>query len=131
MPRRAALRRAAPRRAAPRSAAGAGLRRLCPAGPPLTAHALTPHPPLPHHPPLHRRPPHATNPLATDPAQARGDFEGSVAQYARTIGSVEPSYVIRRFLDSTRIANLTGYLEALHREGRAAADHTTLLLNCE
>jgi hypothetical protein len=43
---------------------------------------------------------------------------------------VEPSYVIRKFLDAARIHNLTTYLEALHEKGRANADHTTLLLNC-
>ena len=30
----------------------------------------------------------------------KGDFEGAIAQYAYTIGHVEPSYVIRRFLDA-------------------------------
>ena len=68
--------------------------------------------------------------LRGDHLYSRGEHDAAVEQYVKTIGSVEPSYVIRRFLDSTRISNLTSYLEALHREGRAAADHTTLLLNC-
>ena len=60
----------------------------------------------------------------------KGDFDGSLRQYARTIGHVEPSYVIRRFLDAQRIHNLTTYLEALHTKAFANAEHTTLLLNC-
>ena len=35
-------------------------------------------------------------------------------QYCLTIGQLEPSFVIRRFLDAQRIHNLTSYLEALH-----------------
>jgi len=46
-----------------------------------------------------------------------------------TIKYVEPSYVIRKFLDAPRIHNLTRYLQALHEKGRANTDHTTLLLN--
>lgn len=60
----------------------------------------------------------------------KGDYDGSLRQYARTIGHVEPSYVIRRFLDAQRIHNLTVYLEALHEKAFATAEHTTLLLNC-
>ncbi len=33
-------------------------------------------------------------------------------QYLRTIGRLEPSYVIRKFLDAQRIHNLTSYLQA-------------------
>ena len=51
-------------------------------------------------------------------------------QYLETIKYVEPSYVIRKFLDAQRIHNLTRYLQALHEKGRANTDHTTLLLNC-
>jgi hypothetical protein len=35
-------------------------------------------------------------------------------RYALTIGWLEPSYVIQRFLDAQRIHSLTGYLERLH-----------------
>jgi len=54
-------------------------------------------------------------------------------QYITTIqwtGLVEPSYVIKQFLDSQRIHNLTFYLEKLHEAGVANSKHTTLLLNC-
>lgn len=50
--------------------------------------------------------------------------------FYRTIGKLEPSYVIRKFLDAQRIHNLTAYLQALHLQSLANADHTTLLLNC-
>ncbi|KAI8830843.1 hypothetical protein BC829DRAFT_437924 [Chytridium lagenaria] len=38
---------------------------------------------------------------------SRGDFDAAVAQYTHTIGSLEASYVIRKFLDAQRIHNLT------------------------
>ncbi|XP_008278304.1 vacuolar protein sorting-associated protein 11 homolog [Stegastes partitus] len=60
----------------------------------------------------------------------KGDHDGAIQQYIRTIGKLEPSYVIRKFLDAQRIHNLTAYLQALHRQSLANADHTTLLLNC-
>jgi len=58
------------------------------------------------------------------------DYDGAMGQYLQTIGLVEPSYVIRQFLDARRIHNLTTYLEQLHTSKLATADHTTLLLNC-
>jgi len=60
----------------------------------------------------------------------KGDQQGAIEQYVKTIGGLEPSYVIQKFLDAQKIHNLTAYLQALHREGLASADHTTLLLNC-
>ncbi|KAF8068385.1 VPS11 [Scenedesmus sp. PABB004] len=65
-----------------------------------------------------------------DHLYAKGDYDGAMGQYLDTLGHLEPSYVIRRFLDAQRIHSLTRYLEALHAAGRAGADHTTLLLNC-
>eukprot|EP00004_Rigifila_ramosa_P020754 TRINITY_DN5423_c0_g1_i3.p1 TRINITY_DN5423_c0_g1~~TRINITY_DN5423_c0_g1_i3.p1 ORF type:complete len:536 (-),score=155.32 TRINITY_DN5423_c0_g1_i3:7-1614(-) len=53
-----------------------------------------------------------------------------MTQYIRTIGRLEPSYVIRKFLDAQRIHNLTLYLQTLHEKNLANGDHTTLLLNC-
>ncbi|KOS22364.1 Vacuolar protein sorting-associated protein 11 -like protein [Escovopsis weberi] len=60
----------------------------------------------------------------------KGDFDGAMNQYIRAIDSTEPSQVIRKFLDTQRIHNLIQYLEQLHEQRRATADHTTLLLNC-
>ena len=61
---------------------------------------------------------------------SKGNFDGAINQYLKTIGGLEPSYVIRKFLDAQRIHNLTSYLQALHEQNRANPDHTTLLLNC-
>lgn len=65
-----------------------------------------------------------------DHLYGKGDFSGAVEQYTKTIGYLEPSYIIRRFLDSRHINYLTDYLQALHKQSKATADHTTLLLNC-
>ncbi|XP_034943521.1 vacuolar protein sorting-associated protein 11 homolog [Chelonus insularis] len=65
-----------------------------------------------------------------DHLYSKGDYNGAIEQYIRTIGKLEPSYVIRKFLDSQHIDNLTTYLQALHKRGQATEDHTTLLLNC-
>lgn len=60
----------------------------------------------------------------------KGDYDAAIGQYLHTIGRLEPSYVIRNFLDARRIHNLTRYLDALHDKKLATSDHTTLLLNC-
>lgn len=67
-----------------------------------------------------------------DHLYAKGDLYGATKQYIKTIGTLEPSYVIRKFLDSRHIEKLTEYLAALHKAGNgvANAQHTTLLLNC-
>ncbi|KAM5536515.1 hypothetical protein V8D89_009792 [Ganoderma adspersum] len=59
----------------------------------------------------------------------KGDYDGAMAQYIQTIRYVQPSYVIRKFLDAQRIHNLVTYLQELHSIGLANSDHTTLLLN--
>ncbi|XP_076269344.1 vacuolar protein sorting 11 isoform X2 [Rhynchophorus ferrugineus] len=60
----------------------------------------------------------------------KGDYSGAIEQYIKTIGKLEPSFVIRTFLDTQHLDKLTMYLQALHRQGQATEDHTTLLLNC-
>ncbi|XP_032237087.2 vacuolar protein sorting-associated protein 11 homolog isoform X2 [Nematostella vectensis] len=65
-----------------------------------------------------------------DHLYSKGDHDGAIQEYIKTIGHLEPSYVIRKFLDAQRIHNLTAYLQALHEHGLANTDHTTLLLNC-
>ncbi|XP_014516539.1 vacuolar protein-sorting-associated protein 11 homolog isoform X2 [Vigna radiata var. radiata] len=65
-----------------------------------------------------------------DHLYSKQDYDESMAQYILTIGHLEPSYVIQKFLDAQRIYNLTNYLEKLHEKGLASKDHTTLLLNC-
>ncbi|KDR21303.1 Vacuolar protein sorting-associated protein 11-like protein [Zootermopsis nevadensis] len=65
-----------------------------------------------------------------DHLYTKGDHNAAIEQYIKTIGKLEPSYVIRKFLDSQHIDKLTMYLQALHKQGLATEDHTTLLLNC-
>lgn len=65
-----------------------------------------------------------------DHLYGKRDFDGAIAQYIATIGVLEPSYVIKRFLDAQRTTNLTNYLHKLHEASLANSNHTTLLLNC-
>ncbi|OQR80023.1 vacuolar protein sorting-associated protein 11-like, partial [Tropilaelaps mercedesae] len=65
-----------------------------------------------------------------DHLYAKGDHDGAVAQYIKTIGKLEESYVIRKLLDAQKIKQLTEYLQELHKTDLAREDHTTLLLNC-
>lgn len=65
-----------------------------------------------------------------DHLYGKQDYDEAMAQYIHTIGHLEPSYVIQKFLDAQRIYNLTNYLEKLHERGFGSKDHTTLLLNC-
>ncbi|KAL3646072.1 Vacuolar protein sorting-associated protein 11 [Castilleja foliolosa] len=65
-----------------------------------------------------------------DHLYSKQDYDEAMAQYINTIGHLEPSFVIQKFLDAQRIYNLTNYLEKLHEKGLASKDHTTLLLNC-
>ncbi|BES88341.1 RING [Nesidiocoris tenuis] len=64
-----------------------------------------------------------------DHLYSKGDHKGAIEQYIRTIGKLEPSYVIRKYLGSQQVENLTTYLQALHKQGVASGEHTTLLLN--
>lgn len=79
--------------------------------------------------------------LYGDYLYGKGDFDGAMSQFVKTLGYVQPSYVIRKvsadsgssndqFLDAQRINNLTTFLQELHSRGLANPDHTTLLLNC-
>ncbi|KAF2767555.1 vacuolar protein sorting-associated protein 11 [Teratosphaeria nubilosa] len=60
----------------------------------------------------------------------KGDYDTAMQQYLQAIDNTEPSQIIRKFLDNSHLRNLIDYLEALHEEGKATSDHTTLLLNC-
>ncbi|KAL7698195.1 hypothetical protein N2W54_000674 [Lotmaria passim] len=63
----------------------------------------------------------------------KGKFGEAMAQYVETIGHLESSYVIRRYMGSAHIDELIRYLEELHHErhgGHANVAHTTLLLKC-
>ncbi len=49
-----------------------------------------------------------------DHLYSKGEYDAAMSQYLETISFLEPSYVIRRFLDAQRIHSLTCYLEQLH-----------------
>ena len=62
----------------------------------------------------------------------KGDHENAIKHYIKTIGYIEPSYVIRKFIDVSHIQCLINYLEELHnhKSNLANPHHTALLLNC-
>ncbi|KAF8432962.1 hypothetical protein L210DRAFT_3614219 [Boletus edulis BED1] len=59
----------------------------------------------------------------------KGDYEGAMKEYLQTIGGVRGSYVVRKFLTANLTPLLMLYLQELHANGLANAEHTTLLLN--
>jgi hypothetical protein len=61
---------------------------------------------------------------------SKGMLEEAIQQYILTIGHLEPSYIIRKFLDIKKNSYLIQYLYALHIKGYANSDHTGLMLNC-
>ncbi|XP_063625804.1 vacuolar protein sorting-associated protein 11 homolog [Cydia splendana] len=65
-----------------------------------------------------------------DHLYGKGDLKGAIEQYIKTIGWLETSYVIRKYLESRHLEPLVLYLEELHKKGGATEDHTTLLLTC-
>eukprot|EP00474_Spongospora_subterranea_P009075 CRZ09533.1 hypothetical protein [Spongospora subterranea] len=69
-----------------------------------------------------------------DHLYSKGDYQGAIREYIDTItpgvAHIEPSYVIRKFLNARLAEHLTAYLEALHANNCASKLHTTLLLNC-
>ena len=60
----------------------------------------------------------------------KGDLSGAVDQYIHTIGSLESSHVIFRFLDAPKIPLLVKYLNELRKKGRATPVHNELLKTC-
>ena len=68
---------------------------------------------------------------------SKGDFESSIIQYIKTINYLDPSLVIQKFLEKSKLDYLIQYLEALEKneefQSKGEADtknYTTLLLNC-
>ena len=68
----------------------------------------------------------------------KGDYEKSIEQYKLTINYLDPSYVIQKFLDGSKLNFLIDYLEALQNNDEFKSkciperlkDFTALLLNC-
>ena len=68
---------------------------------------------------------------------SKGDFDTSILQYIKTINYLDPSLVIQKFLEKSKLDYLIQYLEALQQneqfQSRGEANtknYTTLLLNC-
>lgn len=57
-------------------------------------------------------------------------FEDSINEYIETIGFIEPSHVIQKFVEPHHAQNLMKYLNALQEKKLATKQHTTLLFNC-
>lgn len=60
----------------------------------------------------------------------KGDPKCAIEQYVKTIGRLETSYVIGKYLAARHLEPLVTYLQHLHRSRLATEDHTTLLLTC-
>ncbi|KAG5453798.1 Vacuolar protein sorting-associated protein 11, partial [Clonorchis sinensis] len=58
------------------------------------------------------------------------DYDGAIKEYVKTIGILEASFVIQRFLEGGHVTQLACYLEALNAANLASSDHLILLLNC-
>ncbi|KAJ3616654.1 hypothetical protein Zmor_011760 [Zophobas morio] len=52
---------------------------------------------------------------------SKGEFNRAVDQYLRTVGIVEPSYVLRKFLDENHLPHMIRYLQRLH-EGASSQE---------
>lgn len=60
----------------------------------------------------------------------KGDFQAAIDQYMFTIGSLEPSYVIYRYLDAPKLPLLTKYLEEIRSRGLSTPIQDELLRTC-
>ena len=60
----------------------------------------------------------------------KGDFNAAMEQYIYTIGSLESSHVIFRYLDAPKIPMLVKYLEELRSRDLATVVHLELLRTC-
>ena len=68
---------------------------------------------------------------------SRGEFEKSIQAYINTINFLDPSIIIQKFLEKTKMQFLIKYLEAIEsnitfkqRSNENYKNYTTLLLNC-
>ena len=60
----------------------------------------------------------------------KGEFSAAMEQYIHTIGSLESSHIIFRYLDAPKIPLLVRYLEKLREKKLATAVHNDLLRTC-
>ena len=60
----------------------------------------------------------------------KGEYSSAIEQYKNTIGSLEPSHVIFRYLDAPKIPLLVKYLEELRSKDLTTPVHNELLRTC-
>ncbi|GMR48634.1 hypothetical protein PMAYCL1PPCAC_18829, partial [Pristionchus mayeri] len=60
---------------------------------------------------------------------SKADFGNAIREFKESIGVLDPSYVIKKFLDGSKLPHLCTYLEALRAKGRSNVHHTTMLVN--
>ena len=60
----------------------------------------------------------------------KGEYSSAIEQYINTIGSLEPSHVIFRYLDAPKIPLLVKYLEKLRSQDLTTPVHNELLRTC-
>jgi len=60
----------------------------------------------------------------------KGEYSSAIEQYIHTIGSLEPSHVIFRYLDAPKIPLLVKYLEELRSRDLTTPVHNELLRTC-
>ena len=61
----------------------------------------------------------STHKMYADHLYSKTQYQEAIKQYIFTIGHLEPSYVIRKFLDTQRTSQLSKYVEELHHRQRA------------
>lgn len=68
--------------------------------------------------------------ISGDKEMLKAKFADAMKHYKRTIGFLEPSYVLQKFIEKGQIAFNIDYLKELHARGKADKYHIRLLVNC-
>ena len=69
----------------------------------------------------------STHKMYADHLYSKTQYQEAIKQYIFTIGHLEPSYVIRKFLDTQRTSQLSTYVEELHHRQRAGTSFSLSL----
>ena len=68
--------------------------------------------------------------ISGDKEMKKTKFSEAMRHYKRTIGFLEPSYVLQKFIEKGQIAFNIDYLKELHARKKADKYHIRLLVNC-
>ena len=68
--------------------------------------------------------------VSGDKELEKAKFEEAMHHYKNTIGFLEPSYVLQKFIEKGQVAFNIDYLIELNEKGRADKYHIQLLVNC-